>query len=200
MDREYEYKFYDYNKNEILEKIKSLGGDLVHDYILYQFTVFENKKYIRLRKENGENFLTVKIHDNEFPIEKQIKVDDYEKTIDLMQLLGFKIKYQFEKLRQKYKYNDIEIVFDMYPGIPEYMEIEAKTVKQLNEFCKLIGLENKSNKWKSLVKILKDKYDIDKMIDGLTFLNVEEKMKPLIKKNVDVFENLMIIQKNILFI
>ena len=195
MDREYEYKFYNYNKDEILNQLKDLGGEIVHDFILYQFTVFENKKYVRLRKENGENYLTVKIHDNEFPIEKQIKVDDYDKTIELMQLLGFKIKYQFEKLRQKFKYNDIEIVFDMYPGIPEYMEIEAKSSSQLNEFCKLLNLTQKNNKWKSLVKILKDKYDIDKMIDNLTFTNAEEKMKPLIKKNLDFFENLIKIQK-----
>jgi len=195
MDREYEYKFYEYNKKELIEKINNLGGQLVHDYSVYHFTVFQNKKYIRLRKENGDNYLTVKVHDNEFPIEKQIKVDDYEKTIELMELLGFKIKYQFEKLRQKFQYNDIEIVFDMYPGFPEYMEIEAKNVKQLNEFCKLIGLEKKNNKWKSLVLILNHTYGIDKMIDGLTFSNAEEKMKPLIKKNMDIFENLMIIQK-----
>jgi adenylate cyclase class 2 len=195
MDREYEYKFYNYNKDDILKQLKDLGGELVHDYVLYQFTVFENKKYVRLRKENGEIYLTVKIHDNEFPIEKQIKVDDYQKTIELLQLLGFKIKYQFEKLRQKFNYNGIEIVFDMYPGMPEYMEIEAKSSNQLNEFCKLMNLNQKNNKWKSLVKILKDKYDIDKMIDNLTFVNTEEKMKPLIKKNMDFFENLIKIQK-----
>ena len=33
------------------------------------------------------------------------------------------------------------------------------------------------------------------MVDGITFLNVEEKLKPLIKKNLDFFEELMIIQK-----
>ena len=198
MDREYEYKFYNYNKDEILTQIKDLGGELVHDYVLYQFTVFENKKYVRLRKENGDTFLTVKIHDNEFPIEKQIKVDDYQKTIELLQLLGFKIKYQFEKLRQKFKYYDVEIVFDMYPGFPEYMEIEAKTYSQLNEFCKLLNLNQKNSKWKSLAKILKDKYDIDEMIDNLTFANTEEKMKPLIKKNMDFFENLIKIKKKYL--
>lgn len=195
MDREYEYKFYEYNKEDILKKLNSIGAEQVHDYILYKFTVFENKKYIRLRKENDQIFLTVKIHDNEFPIEKQIKVDDYEKTIELMQLLGFKVKYQFEKLRQKFKYDDVEIVFDMYPGIPEYMEIETTSVDKLNDFCKSIGLDKKNNKWKSLVLTLKNKYGINKMIDGLTFLNAEEKMKPLIKKNIDIFENLMIIQK-----
>jgi predicted adenylyl cyclase CyaB len=198
MDREYEYRFYNYAKDEILKQINNLGGKLIHDYVLYQFTVFENKKYVRLRKENGENYLTVKIHNNEFPIEKQIKVDDYDKTIELMQLLGFKIKYQFEKLRQKFKYNDIEIVFDMYPGMPEHMEIEAKTLTQLDEFCKLLNLNNKSTKWKSLVKILKDKYDIDKIVDNLTFINAEEKMKPLIRKNMDFFENLIKIQKKLI--
>ncbi len=195
MDREYEYRFYNYNKKDLLKQFNELGCELVHDFVLYQFTVFENKKYVRLRKENGENYLTVKIHDNEFPIEKQIKVDDYNKTIELLQLLGFKIKYQFEKLRQKFKYNDIEIVFDMYPGMPEHMEIEAKTINQLNEFCKLLNLNQKNTKWKSLVKILKDKYDIDKMIDNLTFQNAEEKMKPLIKKNIDFFEDLIKVQK-----
>lgn len=195
MEREYEYKFYEYNKEIIIKQLLDLGALQVHDFVLYKFTVFNNKKYIRVRTENDKILLTVKIHDEIFPIEKQIEVNDYIKTIELIELLGFKIKYQFEKLRQKFVYNNIEIVFDMYPGLPEYMEIEAKSIKELNEFCKLLNLSHKNNKWKPLIKMMDDKYGITKIIEDLTFSNAEEKIKPLIKKNMDFFENLINIQK-----
>ena len=196
--REFEYRFYNYDKNHILSKLKEINAEKVHDYTLYKFVVFDSKyknKYIRLRKEKDNIYLTIKIHDNKFPIEKEIIVSNYNETIDMMVLLGFPIKYHFEKIREKYIYNNCEIVFDMYPGLPEYMEIEADNIDNLNNFTILLNLDNNDHKWNSIPKLFDTIYGIKENIPNLSFENMENKILPLIKKNKNIFENLIDIQK-----
>ncbi len=115
-------------------------------------------------------------------------------------MTGVNVKYNFMKIREKWRVKNTEIVFDMYPGLPEYMEIESKTLEELNEICELLKLEPKNHKWKPLNQVFKDTYDIDKAPKDLTFANLDEKLKPLIKKNIEIFENLNDIQKYIYFI
>lgn len=197
-DREFEYRFYDYDKNYILSKLKEINAEKIHDYTLYNFVVFDSKnknKYIRLRKEKDNIYLTIKIHDSKFPIEKEIIVSNYNDTIEMMKLLGFSIKYHFEKIREKYKYKNCEIVFDMYPGLPEYMEIESTNLDDLNNFTLLLNLDYKNHKWITIPKLFDITYGIKENILNLSFENMENKILPLINKNKNIFENLIDIQK-----
>ena len=200
MKREFEYRFYDYNKEELVNRIFELDGEKVHDYMLYKFTVFntEDKTYLRLRKENDLIYLTHKIHDEKFPFETQITVSSYDDTINLLTILGHSIKYQFEKLREKYKYKDTEIVFDMYPGAPEYVEIEAPNITELNYTCFLLGFDITKHSYKTLHSTWLDNFGFKNNCNNLTFNNIEEKMKPFVKKNIDSFEKLIDFQKKLL--
>jgi len=195
---ELEYRFYDFNKKEITDIIcHQISGENVHPRFLMEFTVFNSPCYLRLRKELDKVFLTSKNHTGKFAIEREVEVSDYNETIQILKMAGIKEKYNFMKIREKWKVKNTEIVFDMYPGLPEYVEIESKTLEELNEICKLLNLDPKNHKWKPLNQIFKETYDIDKPPKDLTFINLEERLKPLIKKNYEIFENLNDIQKEI---
>lgn len=200
LKREFEYRFYEYNKEELIDRILELGGEKIHDYMLYKFTVFntEDKTYLRLRQENDTIYLTHKIFDEKFPFETQIAVSSYDETLNLLTMIGHSIKYQFEKLREKYKYKDTEIVFDMYPGAPEYVEIEALDITELNNTCSLLNFDINKHSHKTLYSVWLDNFGVKNKINNLTFKNIEEKMKPFVKKNIETFEKLINFQKSLL--
>ena len=198
-NREFEYRFYNYDKHNIIIKLKELNAIQVHDFVKYEFIVFNHplkkKDYIRLRNENNIYKLTHKIYDNLFPQETEITVDNFQITCDMLLKLGCTIKYKFEKLREKWIIDNTEIVFDMYPGMNEYMEIESNSIDELNKYTILLNLNIKNHKWIPLNVRYKYIYGFTNIPENLTFENVEEKMKPLIKKNILDFNKNIIFQK-----
>ena len=137
MPLEFEYRFFKYNKDNIISKIKALGGKQVHIPVLYSsykyYHPYNDIKYmeIRVRKEYNKTCLTIKKKiKNKFDDEYEVDVSDFEKMDKIMTLLGAERKYFVEKIREKWLIIDSgEIVFDQYPGAPEYMEVESQTKK-----------------------------------------------------------------------
>ncbi len=192
---ELEYRFYDYYKSTIIETLIKNGGVKIHDPIVMELTVFNAPTYLRIRKEYNKVLLTSKSYNGTFAVEKEIEVADYNDTIESMKRTGYSIKYDYMKIREKYQYKNTEIVFDMYPGLPEYMEIESKTLDELKEVCFLLNLDTSKHTWKYLNEWFTEIYGIVKIPKNLTFGNLEEKLKPFIKKNHDFFDNINNYQK-----
>lgn len=192
---ELEYRFYDYYKPTIIETLIKNGGVKIHDPIVMELTVFNAPIYLRVRKEYNKVLLTSKSYKGTFAVEKEIEVADYNDTIESMKKSGYSIKYDFMKIREKYSYKNTEIVFDMYPGLPEYMEVESKTLEELKEVCSLLNLDTSKHTWKHLDRWFTEIYGIFKAPKNLTFGNLEEKLKPLIKKNHNLFDNINKYQK-----
>ena len=147
------------------------------------------------RKEYNKVLLTSKTYKGKFAVENEIEVVDYNDTIESMKKSGYSIKYDHMKIREKYYYKNTEIVFDMYPGLPEYMEIESKTLDELNEVCSLLDLDTTKHTWKHLNEWFNEIYGIAKSPKNLTFGNLEETLKPIIKKNHEFFDNINKYQK-----
>ena len=59
-----------------------------------------------------------------------------------------------------YTYNNLEIVIDQWPLIPEYMEIEGTSVEEVLNFVKKLNLENCEVTTEDVVSVYK-KYGID---------------------------------------
>ncbi len=202
MNREIEYRFYKYNKINIINKLKEIKATQSHTFVKYEFVVFyqdSNKNnYVRLRNENGILTLTNKIHDDIFPIEHQVVVSDFQKTIDFLLSIGLKIKYKFEKLREKWIIENTEIVFDIYPAVQEYMEIESKTIEELEKYCLLFQLDPKQHKSIPLSIFYYNTFGFKNIPANLSFENMQEKLTPLIKKNKNLFEKITNFQKKLL--
>jgi adenylate cyclase class IV len=209
MEIEFEVKFLDINKDEIVEKLKSLGAKLKQSNTLYKRCMYGlcdvKRGYVRVRDEGDKTTLTAKIYkDSKFPEEYEVQIkDNFENGKAFLGALNLTEKSYHETMREKWilqldktNMDDCEIAFDSIPGIPLYVEIECKSKKNLNKAIRKLNLDN--NKYKkyygSYGKCFVEYYDmtendINNLIPKLTFENIQNELKPYIKKNKDLLKN-----------
>ena len=213
MEIEFEVKFLDINKDELVEKLKSLGASLKQTNTLYKRCMYGlcdvKRGYVRVRDEGNRIKLTAKIYkDSKFPEEYELDIkDDFESGKAFLEALNLNKKSYHETMREiwilplgKYDTNKCEVAFDSIPGIPLYVEIECKTNKDLNKAIKMLNLDSKNNSTKykkyygSYGKCFVEYYgmtenDINNLIPSLTFNNIYNELKPYIKKNEDLLKD-----------
>jgi hypothetical protein len=94
--------------------------------------------------------------------------------------------------------NENPIVFDINPGMPERMEVESPTLKELDSLTnKLNILEFKANNRETSISEKLYGFKIPKNLTTLTFLNVKKHLLPLVTKNKSDFTNLINKQKKL---
>jgi len=197
MPKEYEYRFNNYNKKEIVTKLKELGAKYFGTY-KFRVIVFidqnNSEKYIRVRDEGHRITMTIKNNlTDKFPIENEIIINDFDEGINILLQLNCKKKYYYEKYREIWNYKNSEIIFDMNPGIPELMEVESSSKKELDILCKKLDLNINNYQGFSNNNTYLDLFGISipKSLD-LTFKNVLKELKPT--KNKDEFKKLVKMQ------
>ena len=149
--REFEYRFKDYDSEKVRQQIESIGGVKKHGFQLFASTVYNHPykgrikhTHIRIRNEGGQYKLTIKNETrSKFPIEHEINIDNKETVESMLLVLGCEKEHYVEKLREKWVLpNNTEIVFDMYPGCPEYMEVESLNETDLEETVDKLNIGN----------------------------------------------------------
>jgi len=154
--KEIEVKILNINRKEIEKKLISLGAKKIFDgKIEAEFFDFENNSLqksdiiLRLRKEEEKIFLTFKklIEKKDIKIEEELEVEvsDFEISKEILKSLGFKIWKTAQKHRTSYSLENVHFEFDNYLGdyefIPEFLEIEAKSIEEIYKFVKILGFE-----------------------------------------------------------
>jgi adenylate cyclase class IV len=197
MPKEYEYRFNNYNKKEIVTKLKELGAKYFGTY-KFRVIVFidqnNSEKYIRVRDEGHRITMTIKNNlTDKFPIENEIIINDFDEGINILLQLNCKKKYYYEKYREIWNYKNSEIIFDMNPGIPELMEVESSSKKELDILCKKLDLNINNYQGFSNNNTYLDLFGITipKSLD-LTFKNALKELKPT--KNKEEFKKLVKMQ------
>ena len=155
-----------------------------------------SEKYIRVRDEGHRITMTIKNNlTDKFPIENEIIVNDFDESINILLQLNCKKKYYYEKYREIWNYKNSEIIFDMNPGIPELMEVESISKKELDILCKKLDLNINNYQGFSNNNTYLDLFGITipKSLD-LTFKNVIKELKPT--KNKEEFKKLVKMQLN----
>ena len=190
MPLEYEYSFYDFDKKNIVSKIKSMNFKHKGTY-LFRVQIFihplnKEKTYIRVRDEGHRITLTHKLlSDTNFEDETEVNVDNFDTTVELLLKLGCTKKYYYEKIREIWFHKNGEVVFDTNPGNIERMEVEATSKKDLNAILKSLELDSKmhdkQDKYLELFGII-----IPKNID-LQFKTLKKDLLPHVKKNKKEF-------------
>jgi len=204
MPQEFEYAFFDFNKNEIISKIKELNGKHNGTYI-FRVHVFIHPletpgTYVRVRDEGFRTTMTYKYKDvkDSFENEEEVNIDNFDSGVKILLGLGCKKKYYYEKIREIWTLKNTEIVFDSNPGIDDRMEIESKTKTELNKMVKFFNLkiESRSERYLDLFGIV-----IPKTVD-LTFKNVKKDLAKHVKKNktkfIELVDNQLIKYKKLL--
>ena len=207
MPKEYEYSFQDFDKTKIISKLKDLKAVYKGTYLfkVQQFklpnSLHKDRQYdirARVRDEGHRITMTIKTTTADFDEEKEIIIDNFENGVALLLQLGCTKQVYIEKIREIWTIGknstqcNTEVVFDTPPGYPEVMEIESKTLKQLNKMVKIFGLtvvpeSEQKNLFVELFGIDMEKFG---KFDNVTFINVKKLVTPLVTKNIKQFNKL----------
>lgn len=187
MDIEFEAKFYPINKEKIRTKLKNLGAELVFPERKMRRAIVDQRvygqlkcDYIRVRDEGNVIRMSAKTHAREGgklddQKEVEVEVSDYEKTLQIIELMGFKFdKYQ-ETLRETWHLKGVEVVIDTWPGLDTYIEIEGKTEKEVKSIAGILELNWNNKIITSVVEIYMKLYNltVDQVLSKLSNITFE---------------------------
>ncbi len=197
---EYEGRVLDINRDELVQKIKLLGGTLKKHLLLFKRSVFNlcnsTNGYVRVRDEGDKITMTSKTYANpKYPLENEIILaDSFVNGQAFLRSLQLHDKAYHETMRETWtipKKNNselCEIALDYIPGLPLYAELECKTERDLHKSIKLLGFNKNELKYGAYGNIFTHYYDIsihniNNVIPSLTFNNIVNELKPYITKN-----------------
>lgn len=140
MNIEYETRILEVNINETIKMLDKLRATKIGEY-RYKRYVYDTKpisknKWIRLRTDGLETTLTYKEFNKatvDGTNELEIVVSDFNKTVDMLRVLGYEARSIQENKRIRYMLDDIEIDIDSWPLIPTYIEVEGKSEEKVNQ-------------------------------------------------------------------
>ena len=194
----YELRFLNIDADIIKKTLNSLDKKIIKQKVLLRWDSFDYKdKFIRVRDEgNGKITLTLKMNLNSSqPISKTIFVNNYDSTIEILKNIDINSKYRVEKIREIWELNNKCIInFDMFPGLPYYIEVKSNNKRSLMTLIKDLNLTIDPRKHSDMGAdtMYLDLYNIKKniQIGDLTFVNAK-KFKKYIKKNNTLFEKIL---------
>ena len=160
---EIEVKFLNIDPILMENKLTAIGAKKVFEK-LYKRRTFDypdlrlHKKgaWIRLRDEGEKVTLTYKERigmktfdgktNDDSMEEVEIIVNDFVKTAELLNRMGFVEKFYEENKRIRYLLKDIEFDIDFWPQLDPYLEIEAPSWEKIDEGIKLLELNPEDKK------------------------------------------------------
>lgn len=149
MNIEYEIRVLEIDVADMIKKLEELGAIKVGEWNQRRF-VYDTKprhdsKWFRLRT-NGEvatlTYKNVEKNSIDGTKELEIEVSDFDKTNELLELMGYVNRGYQENKRIRYMLNGVEIDIDSWPMIPTYMEIEGSSKEEVENTLKLLSVDN----------------------------------------------------------
>ena len=208
MEIEFEAKFLEINKDDLIAKIKSIGGKLKQPLTFYRRSVFSlcdvKRGYVRVRDEGDKITMTAKIYKNpKFPEEYELELknnNNFENGEAFLEALNLNKKAYHETMREKWtipKSNGkelCEIAIDYIPGLPVYAEVECKSKAELTKSIKMLNLPKDKMMFGAYGQVFVHYYgmtqtDINNDISSLTFKNIENELEKYVHKNKDLLHN-----------
>lgn len=146
MKTEYEVKILDINIDSMRRKLKKIGAKKICSRnmkrVVFDFKPKNENSWIRLRDNGQKTTLTIKKikHDHiDGTKELEVEVSHFDDMHAILQKLGYHAKAYQENKRESYTLGTVELEIDSWPKIPPYLEIEAKSIKQVEKIVKLLG-------------------------------------------------------------
>jgi len=203
---EIEASFDDIDETKIKKLIKENGGKLINKKRImpikrYYVPSRKGNYFIRIRDEGDKITMTIKEWKNKkdkYPIEREVIIDSIEEGDAILKFFGCKKLYDLEKIRETWEVCGCkEVVFDSYPGLPTYMEIDCHTLPQLKKAANMLGY----NMGEASTLRINDKYKLMYGIDSrrpmgdLTFKDADKILGKHIKRNKNKFMKILKKQK-----
>jgi predicted adenylyl cyclase CyaB len=155
---EIEVKILEVNRSLVEETLSRLGAKKIFDgdikTLFFDFregTIVKQKNVLRLRKEKDKSELTFKkVHITKTAKtaeETSVEVSSLEATKKILENLGLSVSESMQKHRVSYTLPNARFDFDCYLGeyhyIPEFLEIEAKSIDLIHKYAELLGFKVK---------------------------------------------------------
>ncbi len=212
MGKEIEKRFFQFNKEDVLQKLKSMNAknNGTHIFKVWKFNTHSKMSpdihTLRVRDEGHKKTFTIKKRGgkDKFDTEWEVNIQDPQEMVKMMELMEFDLDHYYEKIREIYKVGKSEVIFDTYPGMTYSMEIESPTLSSLQKMMKKLGLKDGEEDKKVDTDFYK-KYGIEggfderigKCKEGYTFQNVLKNRNRLATKNRKEFESYVRNQLNL---
>jgi adenylate cyclase class 2 len=167
MQAEYEVKILDVDVKEIKKKLEESGAKKylernMRRYV-YDIDPADQSRWIRLRDNGEKTTLTIKkIESDNIDGTKEIevRVDDFDKTNQLLNELGLFHKAYQENKRISYRLNGVKIEIDFWPKIPPYIEVEGVNQEETEKVVRILGFDMSQTTSMGVTKVY-EKYGID---------------------------------------
>ena len=168
MNTEFEERILEVDVEKMTGKLIALGATKVGEWhqkrYVYDFNPKRENEWIRLRDTGDEITLTYKnVEKNSVDGTKELEVavHDFEKTNEILKILGYPPKAFQENKRIRYMLNGVEVDIDSWPLIPTYMEIEGGNVEEVRAIEELLEVEQSKITALNCQDIYEDIYGID---------------------------------------
>lgn len=176
---EFEIKFLEVDVIELEKKLLEIGAKKVGEYdytrVNFDYPDFSLRKihaWIRLRTDGKETTLSYKQNlrskivgkdkENIGCKEIEVVVDDYNKTFELLKVMGFIVNVEEKNKRIRYAKDDVAYDIDFWPFIPPYVEIESTSHEKAYNAAKELGFNPKDGLIGSAGTVYKKYgYDLD---------------------------------------
>jgi predicted adenylyl cyclase CyaB len=149
-NREIEVRFLEIDESSLVNKLgqlgaQDLGEELLKEVIFYgQGVSYADKKFVRLRQERVGIRLTFKHHEKmlvDGAREIEVMVSDFNKTREMLEVLGFTARREQEKKRHAFKLAGVEVDIITWPTIPTLVELEGASEQALKQAAAALDLD-----------------------------------------------------------
>lgn len=197
MDIEFEATFTNIDKDKIRKILTSIGAKLIRSEYLQRRIVLSLPKgheikggWLRVRDEGDKVTLTLKVVDGD-QIENQkevcLKIDDFEKAEQLLDLIGCKKRAYQESKRELWQLGGVEITIDEWPFLEPYIEIEGKSKESVEEVVGKMKLDFSKALFCAVDKLYALRYNIseDVINNQIPELKFDSK-NPFLKRRLNL--------------
>lgn len=171
MQTEIEVKFIDVVIDDVRQRLKSAGAELVQPMrnmrraLIEEEHHSEQNMFIRVRDEGDKVTLCLKKKtksleestiDSTYEIETT--VGDFDKTLEIFRVAGWHYMTYQESRRETWQLGEVEVVIDEWPWIKPYIEIEGPDEDSVRRVANQLGYDWNEAMFGSVDVIYKRKY------------------------------------------
>lgn len=185
INTEFEAKFYiDIDTFKIL--LKKKGAQCIKPINLMKRWVFLDQNYptiwYRVRDEGDSVTMTYKSFDISKTIdavqELELKIDDFEKGCQMLELLGLIKNRYVENMREIWKLSDCLLMIDQWPALKSFVEIEGPHKNAVERVANLLEFDMNDAYYGPTARLYEQEYGISRdefeQIHMLTFDNIPQ--------------------------
>jgi len=189
MNTEFEATYLDVDKNEIREKLKTLGATLLRPEYKQRRNNFDLQNFgrnfwewARIRDEGDKITMAYKCIPLDATIgdqkEIEFSISDFDLGTEFLESLGAQKTNYSETLRETWKLDGVTIDIDTWPHLEPYVEIESDSEDSVKSVSEKLGFDYTNAKFCGAGEIYKMKYGIhpDKLAEqkGSILLTFED--------------------------